>query len=112
MTTVALPESIPAIKAKPIIREILQRSNSIQPTKFCPETHLSFAQSPKTLTLSDLGLPDDVGISPVGVSDPFPLFTEEAIRIMRSELFTTEVWENCMHSTEFASCQIRGHSPK
>jgi hypothetical protein len=112
MAEVAPPISIPIVKVKPIIREKLQYSSATTRTKFCPEKHLSYAEAPKTISLSALGLPDDVGISPVGVSDPFPLFTEEAIRIMRSELFTIEVWENCMHSTEFAGCQIRGHCPE
>jgi hypothetical protein len=112
MAQVALPISIPTVKAKPIIYEKLQQSTARTPTKFCPEKHLSFTEPPKTLSLAALGLPDDAGISPVGVSDPFPLFTQEAIQIMRSELFTKEVWENCMHSTEFAGCQIRGQCPR
>ncbi|KZL81735.1 hypothetical protein CI238_10812 [Colletotrichum incanum] len=60
----------------------------------------------------DLALPEDVRISPVACSEPFPLFTQEAIQIMRQEIFTTEVWENCLHSTHFAPCQLRGHCPK
>jgi hypothetical protein len=112
MAQVALPEPVPTFKVKPIIREKLQPSSTAQYTKFCPEKHLSFGEKPKTISLSELGLAEDVGVSPVGVSDPFPLFNEEAIRIMRAELLTTEVWANCMHSTEFAGCQIRGHCPK
>jgi hypothetical protein len=112
MTEVAPPISIPTINVKPIVREKLRHSTAEAHTEFSPEKHLSYAKQPSSLSLKDLGLSDDVGISPVGVSDPFPLFNEEAIGIMRSELFTTEVWENCMHSTEFAGCQIRGHCPK
>lgn len=112
MTEVAQPITIPTLKPKPIIRETLQYSSALPRTVFSPEKHLSFNKEPKTLSLRDIGLSDDVGISPVAVSDPFPLFNEEAIRIMRSELFTKEVWENCTHSTEFAGCQIRGQCPK
>lgn len=102
---------VPAIKVKPIIREKL-RQRSTTEVEFDPEKHLSFTKQPETLTLSDLGFPEDVGISPVGVSNPFPLFNNDAIKIMRRELFTQEIWDNCMHSTEFAACQIRGHCPK
>jgi hypothetical protein len=104
--------TMPIRKVKPIIREELEGPMSNIPTEFSPEKHLSFDEPPKTLSLSTLGFPDNVGVSPVGVSEPFPLFNEEAIRIMRSELFQKEVWENCMHSTDFAGCQIRGHCPK
>jgi hypothetical protein len=62
--------------------------------------------------MDDLGLSPPNAISPVAVSEPFPLFSEEAMQVMRSEIFTNEVWENCMHSTEFAGCQLRGHAPK
>lgn len=62
--------------------------------------------------MKELDLPEDVGISPVAVSEPFPLFTEEAVRTMRGEVFTKEVWDSCLHSTAFANCQIRGHCPK
>jgi hypothetical protein len=112
MAEVAPPITIPNSKVKPIIREKLQHLAARPQTKFNPDKHLSFIELPKSLSLRSLGLPDGVGISPVGVSDPFPLFTEEAIQIMRSELFTIEVWENCMYSTEFAGCQIRGHCPE
>ncbi|KIW99394.1 uncharacterized protein Z518_11382 [Rhinocladiella mackenziei CBS 650.93] len=98
---------------KPIIRETLGGpSTKLSLVAFDAEKHLAYTEDPKRLSTKDLGLPEDVGISPVAVSEPFPLFTEEAIRIMRSEIFANEVWENCLHSTEFASCQLRGHCPK
>lgn len=112
MPAVAFPISTSSMKSKPLIRAKLQPSSAVQHVDFDPEKHLSFVERPNTLSLSDIGLPEDAGISPVAVSDPFPLFNEEAIRIMRSELFQEEVWENCIHSTAFAECQIRGSCPK
>ncbi|KAK7432154.1 hypothetical protein QQZ08_001099 [Neonectria magnoliae] len=79
---------------------------------FDAEKHLSYSADPKILSLKEISLPEDAGISHVACSDPFPLFSEEAIGIMRQEIFTTEVWENCLHSTEFAACQLRGHCPQ
>lgn len=112
MAEVAYPPSAPSFMGKPIIRDQLSPSTSIPRAAFDPSKHLIFKEKPKVLTLSDIGLPDDIGISPVAVSDPFPLFDEEAIRIMRSEIFTIEVWENCLHSTGAFGCHLRGHCPK
>ncbi|KAF1996224.1 hypothetical protein P154DRAFT_443854 [Amniculicola lignicola CBS 123094] len=101
------------LKAKPILTEQLRPiSHSAPQPTFNAATHLNFIPPANVLTLKDISLPEDVGISPLAVSEPFPLFSEEAIRIMRGEIFTNEVWENCLFSTEFAGCQLRGHCPK
>ncbi|EXJ60455.1 hypothetical protein A1O7_04608 [Cladophialophora yegresii CBS 114405] len=97
---------------KPIIKEKLSSASTRSRPAFQPDTHLAYREAPKVLGMKDIGLPEDVGISPIAISEPFPLFTEEAVNIMRGEIFTNEVWENCMHSTEFAGCQLRGHCPK
>jgi hypothetical protein len=97
---------------KPIIKEKLSSAGARSCVAFQPETHLAYQEEPKVLTMKDIGLADDVGISPVAISESFPLFTEEAINLMREEIFTNEVWNNCLHSTEFAGCQLRGHCPK
>ncbi len=107
-----LPAQDHAFKIKPIIREKLVSAKKRPSPTFEPEKHLSFHDYPKTLTLKDIGFPEDAGISPVAISEPFALFSEEAISHMRDEIFTTEVWQNCLHSTEFAGCQLRGHCPK
>ncbi|KAF7547515.1 hypothetical protein G7Z17_g7678 [Cylindrodendrum hubeiense] len=112
MTEVLLPTAVPHLKMKPIIKGQMRSSPPTTRAEFNPDTHLAFSDSPKVLSLADVSLPEDAGISHVACSEPFPLFSEEAIGIMRDEIFTTEVWENCLHSTEFAACQIRGHCPK
>lgn len=43
------------------------------------------------MTLKDIGLSEDVGLSPVAIPEPFPLFMEEATELMRGEVFTEEV---------------------
>ncbi|KAF2138211.1 uncharacterized protein K452DRAFT_277207 [Aplosporella prunicola CBS 121167] len=112
MAEIALPVPPPSIKATPIIREQIRTSNATSRTTFDPNKHLNYVGKPETLSLKDLGFSEDVGISTVAVSNPFPLFDESAMRIMRSEIFTNEVWDNCMWSTDFAGCQLRGHCPK
>ncbi|KAJ0356918.1 hypothetical protein COL154_010650 [Colletotrichum chrysophilum] len=109
----AAPSPLAKLSFKPIIKDELRPTSSERPTAtFNPDQHLAFVEEPKKLTLKDVSLPEDIGISPVACSEPFPLFTEEAIQTMRQEIFTTEVWENCLHSTSFAPCQLRGHCPK
>ena len=110
MAEVVAPVPAP-IHAKPIIQEKLRPWTQPQ-LAFDASKHLSYDEAPKILSMKDIGLPDDTGISSTAVSEPFPLFTQDAILVMRDELFTNEVWENCMFSTEFAGCQLRGHCPK
>ncbi|KAF9873727.1 hypothetical protein CkaCkLH20_08837 [Colletotrichum karsti] len=109
----ATPSPLAKLNFKPIIKDELRSTTTSRPTAtFNPDEHLAFVEDPKKLTLKDISMSEDIGISPVACSEPFPLFTEEAIQTMRQEIFTTEVWENCLHSTAFAPCQLRGHCPK
>lgn len=75
---------------------------------FSPENHLNFVSLPKVFTMKDLGLPENTGISTVAVSEPFQLFTTEAIQRMRAEVFGKQVWENCRYSSNLSRCQLRG----
>ncbi|OAP61756.1 hypothetical protein AYL99_03959 [Fonsecaea erecta] len=112
MAEVEVPPAVHTSKIRPIISEHLRHASTRPRTTFDPEKHLVYCEDPKVLMLKDIGLPEDVGISPVAISEPFPLFSEEAIGHMRSEIFTNEVWDNCLYSTDFAGCQLRGHCPK
>ncbi|KAH7413512.1 hypothetical protein BKA64DRAFT_568854 [Cadophora sp. MPI-SDFR-AT-0126] len=62
--------------------------------------------------MDDIGLPITNGISPVAVSEPFPLFTSEAIDIMRSEVFTDEVMNNYSMTSDLIPMSVRGYVPK
>ncbi|KAL2066744.1 hypothetical protein VTL71DRAFT_2816 [Oculimacula yallundae] len=80
--------------------------------EFDPDTHLVHNESVKTHTMDDIGLPMSNGISPVAMSEPFPLFTPEAIDIMRSEVFTDEVMNNYSRSSDLIPLLVRGYIPK
>lgn len=73
--------------------------------------HIVYRSAPKITTMRDIGY-EGRGISPVAVSEPFPLFTEDAIYQMRAEAFTQGVLDNCQVSSNFASNMIRDYSPK
>ncbi|RAH56986.1 hypothetical protein BO85DRAFT_373159 [Aspergillus piperis CBS 112811] len=77
---------------------------------FDPSKHLAFVPPSKVHTMVELGYPNSRGVSPVGVSEPFPLFSAEAIEQMRKEVLTEEVYSNHKYSSEIAQCQLRGYA--
>ncbi|KIW26288.1 uncharacterized protein PV07_09394 [Cladophialophora immunda] len=78
---------------------------------FDPEKHLNYQPPSKVWTMKEIGF-DEQGVSPNAVSEPFPLFTEEAIQQMRAEVLSKPVWDNCKYSSELAHCQLRGFAPE
>jgi len=62
--------------------------------------------------MSDIGYPEDAGVSPIAVSQPFRLFSVEAIEQMRAEIFNPIVMEKCGFRSNLAACQLRGYCPK
>ncbi|GAD96394.1 conserved hypothetical protein [Paecilomyces variotii No. 5] len=93
--------------SKPLIhiKEELPLSERVP---FDPSKHLTFSPPSKVYTMAELGYSDRHGVSPIGVSEPFPLFSNEAIRQMRAEVLSDDVWDNCQYSSELAQCQLRG----
>ncbi|ERF71004.1 hypothetical protein EPUS_03283 [Endocarpon pusillum Z07020] len=109
-----IPESSTSSKRKySSDSPLIDMSNMAPPVKvaFNPADHLSFKPPSKVFTMKDLGLPDDTGVSAVAVSEPFQLFTPEAIQRMRAEVLSTRVWENCQYSSNLSQCQLRGFAP-
>ena len=107
----AEPQSqAPKPSFEPLIRHESSKPSSND--EFDPKKHLAFVPPKKTYTMEDIKLPRDTGVSPFAVSEPFQLFTEEAVRRMRAEILSREVWENCQYSSNLAQCQLRGFAPK
>lgn len=75
---------------------------------FDPSKHLQFTPPSKVHTMNELGYPDSRGVSPIGVSEPFPLFSAEAIQQMRKEVLSDEVAAKFQHSSDLAQSQLRG----
>lgn len=92
-------------------------------TQFDPEKHLCYyAGNPldhhkydttRRLTMEELGLTNKHQISPIGVSDAFPLFTDEAVAIMKLECLQKETFlkyaRTSYNSTSGLDCVIRGY---
>jgi hypothetical protein len=51
------------------------------------------------------------GISPQAATEPFPLFTQEAIAQMRAEIFSEQVLAECQYSSTFNKNMVRGMGP-
>jgi hypothetical protein len=79
---------------------------------FDASKHIQFSPPSKVYTMTELGYSDRHGVSPIGVSEPFALFSPEAIRQMRAEVLSDEVWENYQYSSDLAQCQLRGFAPE
>lgn len=77
---------------------------------FDASKHLNFQPPRKIYTMKEIGL-EGHGISPNAVSEPFPLFTEEAVKQMRAEIFNKEVLDNCQYASTFNKNMIRGMGP-
>jgi hypothetical protein len=79
---------------------------------FDPDVHLAYEPPMKVYTMEDLTLPAGNGVSPVAVSEPFPLFSEEAINRMRTEVLSDVVMEQYSYTSDIAPKQLRGYAPK
>lgn len=79
---------------------------------FDPAKHLQHTPPSKVYTMNELGYPNSRGVSHVGVSEPFPLFSEEAVEQMRKEVLSQEVKAKHEYSSELAQSQLRGFAPE
>lgn len=90
-----------------IPQDIIDNARVAKKEEFDPQRHLEFQPPTRTYTMKEIGL-EGHGISPVAASEPFPLFTPEAVKQMRSEVFSEPVLRDCQYSSSFAKNMIRG----
>lgn len=101
--------------SRPVSNNLPLKGWKYMPTKvkFDPAKHLAIEEPTWIKTMSDFGFDDEKdGISKVAVSSPFRLFTEEAIRLMRNDVLSAPVQENCVYSWDRAPYTVRGFAPK
>jgi hypothetical protein len=77
---------------------------------FDPDKHIAFEKPSGILMMKDIGYAEDTGVSPVAVTQPFQLFSPEAIQIMRSEIAKPEVKVDHHYTSNIASSQLRGYA--
>ncbi|KAH8693614.1 hypothetical protein BGW36DRAFT_345295 [Talaromyces proteolyticus] len=86
--------------------------SSLERIPFDPSKHIEFSPPSKTWTMQELDYTEGQGISVVGVSEPFPLFSKEAVMQMRAEILSEEVWDKYQFSSNLSHCQLRGYVPE
>ncbi|KAF2842892.1 hypothetical protein M501DRAFT_965729 [Patellaria atrata CBS 101060] len=99
---------------QPSVKSVAPHNGTTADTsvEFDPAKHILFQPPSKIIKMTDIGYAEDTGVSPVAVSHPFQLFSEDAIGEMRKEIFKKEVLANCKYESNIAACQLRGYSPK
>lgn len=105
------PQQPSVNKAKPII-PVKSDLAPCDRVSFDPAKHIKFTPPSKVWTMQELDYPEGKGISPVGVSEPFPLFSEEAVKQMRAEILDETVWDKYKFSSNLSQCQLRGFAPE
>ncbi|KKZ65011.1 hypothetical protein EMCG_09091 [[Emmonsia] crescens] len=90
--------------------DTVEASQAQEPVRFDAQKHIQYTPPPKVHSMKELGYSCDVGVSPIGVSEPFPLFSPEAIYQMRKEVLSDKVWERYQFSSNLAQCQLRGYA--
>ena len=103
--------SVPKALFKPII-ESSALKHKLENVEFDPDQHLRYEPPKSTILMTDIGYMEDTGISPIAVSEPFRLFSTEAIQKFRDECLSDEVFANYSVRTNIAACQLRGYAPK
>lgn len=92
-------------------QSLIDEARSHARVPFDPDRHLNIVPPDKIYTMREIGL-EGQGISPNAVSEPFSLFTPEAVKQMRAEIFSQPVLDSCQYSSDFAKNMIRGFGPK
>lgn len=120
MAAVLMPRNPPAIvgpKLKAATRPVEQLPQfliddaNIERESFDATKHLNIVQPSKIHTMTEIGL-EGQGISETAASEPFSLFTPEAVKQMRAEIFSQAVLDTCQYTSDFAKNMIRGFGPK
>lgn len=120
-TVQTIPEKKPESLSEQL-REATSVPKSIAPSQedlscigkvsFDPSKHLQFTYPSNIWTMKELDYPETQGVSPVGVSEPFPLFSAEAVKQMRTEILSDNVWQKYKFSSNLSDCMLRGYAPE
>ncbi|KAM0544999.1 hypothetical protein ACHAPJ_011580 [Fusarium lateritium] len=78
--------------------------------QFDPQIHLNFKPPTTRYSFTELGLEKPLNAPDMCYTEPFQLFSEEGVRVMRREIFRKEFLDKYMRSWARAPCYIGGHS--
>ncbi|KAK2609154.1 hypothetical protein QQS21_002236 [Conoideocrella luteorostrata] len=97
--------------SKPLPQYLIDTAKLTKREDFDASTHLNFQAPKNIISMKDIGF-EGHGISPNAVSEPFSLFTPEAIQQIRAEVFGDEAVRDCQFTSTFSKYMIRGMGPK
>lgn len=109
--TMQAPPTTTSGSFKPLIT-LSTESCDLEETKFDPKAHLAFEAPEQIIMMKDIGYGENVGVSPVAASQPFPLFTPSAVATFRKQILRPEVMEQCRYSGTLGACYLRGYASK
>lgn len=78
--------------------------------EFDPKIHLNFIPPKARYSFTGLGLEKPHNAPDMCYTEPFQLFSEEGVRVMRRELFRKEFLDKYMRVWNRAPCYIAGHT--
>lgn len=96
--------------SNPLPQYLNDEANLTPREEFDSSKHLDFRPPGNIITMKEIGL-EGYGISPNAVSEPFPLFSQDAIKQIRAEVFSDEVLRDCQYSSSFVKNMVRGMGP-
>lgn len=88
-------------------QSLIDGARVMRKESFNPAKHMNFVPPERVYTMSEIDL-EGHGISPIAASEPFSLFTVEAVKQMRAEIFSQLVLDNCQYASTFAKNMVRG----
>lgn len=107
--------------AQPVFNETTQPQSSLPPggvendteaivmPAFDPSVHLAFTAPSQRYSFTQLGLEKPLNAPDVCYTEPFQLFSEEGVRMIRRELLSKKVLDNHLSSWPRAPCIIGYH---
>lgn len=90
-------------------QSLLDAARAIEKVPFHAEKHVTFQPPSRVYTMKEIGL-EGYGISPIATSEPFQLFSQEAVQQCRAEIFSEPVLDKYQFSSTFTKNMIRGIS--
>lgn len=91
-------------------QSLIQGAKIAKREAFDPAKHVNFQPPASVYTMEQIGL-EGHGISPHAATEPFPLFTREAVEQMRAEIFDEKVLAECQYCSTFNKNMVRGMGP-
>jgi hypothetical protein len=87
----------------------VQGLGGLEIPEFDPDIHLAYQPPVQRHTFQDLGLPQPQNSPDLCYTEPFQLFSEEGVRILRREMLSREMLDKYLRSWDRAPAYMAGH---